>query len=81
MSRCTCHKPRPAVEAKTAEQRADVALGRWRDVVRCESCGMFGTVTNGRAKGGGRKTVWFRHPGATERYAAELASYCKAIGL
>lgn len=80
--RCPCHKPKPAVEGQTEKQRALIFLSWWRDVVRCEWCGMFGLVSHGRRRSGRPPRItWLRRPEETEKRNAELAAYRQAIGL
>lgn len=81
MSRCPKHVPKPAVTGDTTERGIVIALGRWRDVVRCESCGMFGQKSHGRTRSGLPRILWFRQEGATEHYDYDLARYRVAIGL
>jgi len=79
--RCPKRKPEPAVQGESPEQNMVIAIGRWRDMVCCQHCGMFGTISHGRTRSGMQRIIWFRAHGATEKYYAEREAFAHSIGL
>lgn len=73
---CRKHDPVPAIdlpEGLTQSDRIAFLLSGGDKWVRCKHCGLLGSYTNGRQKGGARRPRWC-HPTdgayATERVAS-----------
>lgn len=81
MAHCPKHDPKPVIVGDTEREREVILLSRWHRFMRCARCGMFGMLSNGNRRfGRGPRVIWFRTPGTSERYEAELTGFRTALG-
>lgn len=77
---CPKHEPELAVPMPENFNEADrlaYALSNVGLLVRCKNCGMPGTYTHGRQRGGARRPRWFRYPDGAARANQRIADLTK----
>lgn len=79
---CRKHEPVPAIdlpEELTQSDHIAFLLSGGDKWVRCKHCGIIGSYTNGRQKGGGRRPRWWRHPYDADCAGERVASLTKWV--
>lgn len=79
---CRKHEPVPAInlpEELTQSDRIAFLLSGGDKWVKCQHCGLLGSHTNGKQKGGARRPRWWRSPYDAQYAAERVASLTKWV--